>query len=308
VVEKRGRVAVITNLTAPTRSVFLDLSDRVYFEQECGLLGIAFHPEFKTNRYFYVTYTYSTNNADLGIHIRLSRFQASATDPNQAVPESELPLLTQYDGDPWHQAGDLHFGPDGYLYCSIGDGGQWGIENAQRIGQNFFSGILRLDGDKRPGSLLPNPHPGGTTNYAIPPDNPFAGVTRFNGAVVDPAQVRTEFFAVGLRNPWRFSFDLATGELYANDTGSSYREEVNLILKGANYGWPYEEGTVTHSHLLPNGNKPASWLPPIMEYGYEGGAAGSGKAIAGEYYLAEPTFHIWPAAISSRISGPERSV
>jgi uncharacterized repeat protein (TIGR03806 family) len=281
VLEKPGRIMVITNLAAPSLTLFMDLRDRVYFEQECGLVGIAFHPQYASNRYFYLVYTFSPNGTFAGINIQLSRFEASPLDPNQAFPESELPLITQYDGDPWHQAGDLHFSPDGYLYISLGDGGQAGPDNAQHIDANFFSGILRIDVDKRPGSLPPNPHAGSTTNYAIPPDNPFLGATKFNGLPVDPQKVRTEFFAVGLRNPWRFSFDSATGNLYSNDTGDTYREEVNLILKGANYGWPYREGTLTHTNAVPQGYDLSALAPPIAEYGYESGGAGTGKAIAG---------------------------
>src|SRR5262249_12964269 len=96
---------------------------------------------------------------------------------------------------------------------------------------------------KRPGNLGPNPHPAISTNYAIPSDNPFIGVTNFNGAPVDPAKVRTEFYAVGLRNPWRMSLDEPTGLLYIGDPGDSTRDEVNIVVKGGNYGWPFREGT-----------------------------------------------------------------
>jgi uncharacterized repeat protein (TIGR03806 family) len=281
VLEKPGRITVITNLAAPTLTTFMDLRDRVYFEQECGLVGMAFHPGYATNRFFYLVYTFSVDQTFAGINIQLARFETSRLDPNKASPDSELPLITQYDGDPWHQAGDLHFGPDGYLYISLGDGGQAGPENAQRIDLNFFSGILRIDVDKRPGSLPPNPHAGSSIHYAIPPDNPFIGATKFNGLPVDPQTVRTEFFAVGLRNPWRFSFDPATGDLYSNDTGDTYREEVNLILKGGNYGWPYREGTFTHTNAIPLGRDLSALAPPLAEYGYESGGAGTGKAIAG---------------------------
>src|SRR5262249_40631018 len=169
VIEKPGRIAVITNLTEPTRTVFLDITNRVFFEQESGLLGLAFHPQYASNGFFYVTYTFSTNGGFDGVHIRLARFQVSPQDPNQALPDSELPLITQFDGDPWHEGGDLHFGPDGYLYASFGDGGQFAIENVQHIDRDFFGGILRIDVDKRPGSLPPNPYRGVVGDYAIPP-------------------------------------------------------------------------------------------------------------------------------------------
>ena len=269
VLEKPGRIIVIPNLSAPTRRVFLDISDRVFQEQECGLLGIAFHPQFARNRYFYITYT---SGAFWEVQLRLARFEVSPDDPNTALPNSETPLYSLSDGDPWHEGGDLHFGPDGYLYVSVGDGG-FTSQKAQRIDQDLFSGILRLDVDKRPGNLAPNPHPSVTDNYAIPSDNPFVGATSFNGVPVDPEHVRTEYFVIGLRNPWRFSFDALTGYLYSNDTGSEYREEINMIFKGVNYGWPFTEGSLTHTNVLGGAVKPAILFPPLAEYGYEGGGA-----------------------------------
>jgi glucose/arabinose dehydrogenase len=155
----------------------------------------------------------------LAAHDVLSEFRVSATDPNKADPASERRLFAQYDDAPNHNGGDLHFGPDGYLYVSLGDegGGNDSYQNGQRIDRELFAGILRLDVDFRPGSLLPNRNETNpaeawmiTTNYAIPADNPFVGATTFNGASINPTNVRTEFYAVGLRNPWRFSFDPAT--------------------------------------------------------------------------------------------------
>lgn len=280
VLEKPGRIITVTNLAKPNRTVFLDISDRVFHEQESGLLGLAFHPNFAANGRFFVTYTFSSNGSFDGVNFRLSRFTRSPLNPNIALPDTELPLFTQFDGDPWHEGGDLRFGPDGYLYISMGDGGQLGFQNVQRIDRFLFGGILRIDVDKRPGNLAPNPHPGGMVNYSIPADNPFVGASAFNGVPVDMGRLRSEFYAVGLRNPWRFSFDSSTGDLYSNDTGSSFREEVNLILKGANYGWPFTEGSLTHTNLLAAGLKPKNLLPPLAEYGYEGGGSGTGKAIA----------------------------
>jgi glucose/arabinose dehydrogenase len=260
VIEKPGRIAVITNLFEPTRTVFLDITNRVFFEQESGLLGLAFHPQYASNGFFYVTYTFSTNGGFDGVFIRLARFQVSSQDPNLALPDTEVPLLTQFDGDPWHEGGDLHFGPDGYLYASFGDGGQFGVETVQHIDRDFFGGILRIDVDKRAGSLPPNPYRGVIGDFAIPPDNPFVGATRFNGAPLDPGRVRTEYFAVGLRNPWRFSFDPLTQDLYSNDTGSSFREEINLIFKGVNYGWPFDEGSLTLTNVFGEAIRPSELL------------------------------------------------
>ncbi|MEO8426729.1 MAG: PQQ-dependent sugar dehydrogenase [Verrucomicrobiota bacterium] len=271
VLEKPGRIMIITNLAAPDLNIFLDLSGRVFHEQESGLLGIAFHPQFMTNRFFYIAYTFiATTATNTGIHWRLARFEASSQNPNIALPDSELPLITQYDEDPFHESGDLHFGPDGYLYVSVGDEGSAynGFQNAQVIDKDFFSGILRIDVDKRPGSLPPNFHPASTTNYAVPPDNPFINATSFDGLPVSPDKVRTEFYAVGLRNPWRFSFDPETGDLYSNDTGQSDREEIDLIVKGGNYGWPYHEGTLVHTNFLPAEYPSLSLMPPIAEYSH----------------------------------------
>ena len=288
ILEKPGRIVVITNLLKPTRTVFLDIADRVFHDEESGLLGIAFHPEYAENGQFFVTYTFSSDNTFRGVHLRLARFETSPTNPNLALPDSELPLFTQFDGDPWHEGGDLRFGSDGYLYVSTGDGGQFGSKNVQRIDHDFFGGILRLDVDKRPGNLPPNHHPRGTDNYAIPADNPFVDATTFNGIPVQLDRVRTEFYAVGLRNPWRFSFDPMTGDLYSNDTGSNFREEVNVIYKGVNYGWPFTEGSLTLTNVYSGGRKPETLLPPLIEYGYEGGGAGSGKAItAGLLYRGQ---------------------
>ena len=126
------------------------------------------------------------------------------------------------------------FGPDGYLYVSLGDEG-WGNDaygNSQLIDHNFFGAILRLDVDLKPGNLLPNDHPAFRGHYLVPADNPFVNATSFDGNPVDPSRVRTEFYAVGFRNPWRFSFDPQTGDLYCNDTGQVTREEVNLVVPG----------------------------------------------------------------------------
>jgi glucose/arabinose dehydrogenase len=214
VCEHAGNIIVITNLAAPTRTVFMNLTSKVQFSGEAGLLGLAFHPGFATNGYFYVFYVGQTNSSLSDV---VSRFQISATNTNQGDTNSETPLFVQKDRADNHNGGDVHFGPDGYLYIAVGDEGneQNTFHNAQHINSNLFSGILRIDVDKLPGSLAPNPNATAliTTNYAVPADNPFVGATTFDNLPVDPNQVRTEFWAVGLRNPWRFSFDPVTGLL-----------------------------------------------------------------------------------------------
>ena len=251
IAHQTGEVFVLPSLHSPIVASFLSVRSRVAWGGEAGLLGLAFHPGYATNRLFYLFYTASVPQ-DNGVLMedRLSRFQGSPEDPDRALPDSEQILFSQPDFNYNHNAGDLHFGPDGYLYVSLGDGGGNGdIVNAQRINKDFFSGILRIDVDKRPGSLEPNPHHAVWTNlqgeayYSVPPDNPFIGTTNFNGQPIDPATVRTEFWAVGFRNPWRMSFDSLNGKLYAGDVGGGKAEEVNLVVRGGNYGWPYLEGT-----------------------------------------------------------------
>lgn len=281
IVEQIGRISVITNLASPTRTLFLDISDRVQFQSEEGLLALAFHPGYETNRYFYVWYTTRSPRRD-----RLSRFEIDPQNPNRAIEETELIILNQLDEAENHNGGELLFGPDGYLYLSIGDeGGTPSNENVLRIDHDFFAGILRIDVDKRPGSIPPNPHPANSeagVNYAIPPDNPFIGLTTFNGRPVDPAEVRTEFWAVGLRNPWRMSFDPETGFLYCADVGQKQREEVNIITRGGHYGWPYFEGTILAGF---GGSPPEGFgppLPPAQEY-EQGSGAYEGMCIIGGF-------------------------
>jgi glucose/arabinose dehydrogenase/mono/diheme cytochrome c family protein len=274
ILEKRGRIIAITNLAAPTRTVFMDITNQVLgsdvVSDERGLLGLAFHPGFATNGYFYVFYTGTATTSDSGganMHDILSRFQVSAADPNQGDPASEVRLIQQYDEADNHNAGDLHFGPDGYLYVSLGDeggaNGEYG--NAQRIDKDYFSGILRIDVDMLPGNLPPNPHPSTTPNYLVPADNPFVGATKFNGLSVDPNNVRTEFWAVGLRNPWRFSFDYSSGTVYCGDVGQNTREEIDIIVKGGNYGWNFREGNIA----FPGGPTPPPGFvetKPLLDY------------------------------------------
>jgi glucose/arabinose dehydrogenase/mono/diheme cytochrome c family protein len=286
VCEKTGVLKLIPDVTAasPTQSVFLDLpalltsrGETLSSSGEQGLLGVAFHPNYATNRYFYVFYSVKSPSTGSTIYERVSRFTTQAGNPNAADTTSELNLINQVDVATNHNGGDLHFGPDGYLYISVGDGGDQNDteNNAQHIDKNFFSGILRIDVDKKAGNPAPNlPHPAiptdsGSARYAVPSDNPFIGFTSYNGTAIVAGTLRTEFYAVGLRNPWRFSFDSLTGELWTGNVGQDKYEGVELITKGCNCGWSFYE----QNH---NGPKIASvpggftYTHPVYEYAHSG--------------------------------------
>ncbi len=282
--EHGGVIDVITNLAAPNRTVFMDLTSRTVFSGEAGLLSVAFHPGFATNGYFYVSY----NGTNSSLSDIVSRFKISAANSNQGDPSSELKMYVQPDRANNHNGGDIHFGPDGYLYISVGDeGNEYNtFHNAQHIDQNLFAGMLRIDVDKLPGNIAPNPDTGATItgNYSIPSDNPFIGATSFDGISVNPAQVRTEFWAVGLRNPWRFSFDPATGILYCGDVGQDTVEEVDIIKGGDNYGWATYEGTLSPPPGVTTNGQPVARNVtfPIIQYNH-GSAINQGNCVIGGY-------------------------
>lgn len=303
VLEKGGRIIVITNLAAPNKTTFLDLQSKVVTSSECGLLGMAVHPGYLSNRFCFVFYSLNTRSTNTsgqtlnGLHQRLSRFEIDPDNPNRLQINTELPLLTMYDRADNHNGGDIHFGPDGYLYIGTGDegGGNDSFQNSQRIDKEFWSGMLRIDVDKRPGSLAPNPHSAhfptsnsyvngyghgaGEVHYSIPSDNPFVGSTSFNGRVLVADRVRTEFWAVGLRNPWRFSFDSRTGELFCGDVGQDAREEIDVIVKGGNYGWSFREGKIGRPG---SPAPPAAFrrIDPIVDYP-RGSGAMQGSSVTG---------------------------
>ena len=289
VLEKTGLVRVISDATAasPTASTFLDLNavqsakgETLSTDSEQGLLGLAFHPNYAVNGYFYVYYSGKTSAGT--VYERISRFKVSAADPSKADAASEYGLISQLDEAGNHNAGGMAFAADGYLYVTVGDegGGNDQYANSQKIDKDFFSAFLRLDVDKKAGNLAPNAHAavvkdGTVARYSVPADNPFVGATSFNGVAVTPANVRTEFYAVGLRNPWRWSFDPGSataskpnGDLWCADVGQDAYEEIDLIAKGGNYGWAYREGL----HAGPKGTAPAAatFTDPIYEYVHPG--------------------------------------
>ncbi len=291
IVERDGRILIIENLGNPTLREFMDIRDRVVAgawstdiesRRTEGLSSIAFHPNFRLNGRFFVTYNLITSTSQgNGHHNRLSEFRATG-NPRVGDPNSEIPLITQFDEGPGHNINDAHFGPDGYLYVASGDEGDGGngddYRNAQKIDKDFFSGILRIDVDKRSGNFPPNQHPAASDHYAVPADNPFVGISTWQGSSIDSAKVRDEFWAIGLRNPWRISFDPANGNLYAGDVGQHGREEINRIVRGGNYGWSFREGELTG----PGGNPPegVDLIAPLYRYGI-GTGPNQGYSVTG---------------------------
>ncbi|RYD25703.1 MAG: hypothetical protein EOP87_23970, partial [Verrucomicrobiaceae bacterium] len=291
--ERLAKIKHIPDVTAasPTQNVFLDLqavvAGRTPTETiqnwdlgENGLLGLAFHPQYATNGFFYVAYTVRINGGSY--YQRISRFKVSVDDPTVADPASELILLQQLDEVFNHNGGDLHFGPnDGYLYYAAGDEANPSDYklNSQKINKDFFCGVFRIDVDKKPGNPAPNAHAAiptdsGVARFSVPIDNPYVHTSlggawngNYNGAAVTPLSgVRTEFWATGLRHTWRMSFDSVTGDLWGGDVGQDTYEEVNRIMKAGNYGWVYREGAHVFNNS-PIGTAPAGYvsIDPVYE-------------------------------------------
>ena len=270
IAEQEGRVWRVTQLsTQPKKTLFLDLSDRVHSKQESGFIGFELHPQFEKNGYIYAFYTFLTSlGGNEGLHDRLSQFQFKGKIGTTVDIKTEKAMFTQFDQHYDHNGGDLHFGPDGYLYISLGDegGGYDEYNNSQRIDHDYFGGILRIDVDKKINNFQPNNHIGLHGNYLVPRDNPFVGATNFGGKPVNQKKLRTEFWAVGLRNPWRMAFDPKNGKLYTGDTGDHVREEINIIKRGGNYGYPIFEGTPEGPKYNASAKR-SDYIFPEAEYG-----------------------------------------
>jgi glucose/arabinose dehydrogenase len=271
VVEQAGKIRILQAGTIlPT--AFLDITARVTFSGEMGLLGVAFHPGFAQNGRFYVNYV-RTIPVTLQIQTVIAEYQVSAADANQADPATERILLTVDQPFQNHKAGQIAFGPDKFLYFGLGDGGSGGDPNGN--GQNLqthLGKMLRIDVDHTSGSLP----------YAIPADNPFAA----GGGL-------PEIWAYGLRNPFRFSFDTATGKLFVGDVGQDAYEEIDILQKGGDYGWNVMEGM--HCYNATTCNMTGLMLP-IAEYPHPEGEAIIGgyvyhgteiPALAGSYIFAD---------------------
>ncbi|MBI2479781.1 MAG: PQQ-dependent sugar dehydrogenase [Planctomycetia bacterium] len=257
-VTQQGVIHVIPNDPAVEQTTtFLDIESRVVYqdkENEEGMLGLAFHPDYERNGEFFVYYT-TTAAPHTSV---VSRFRVSKDNPNQADPNFEEELL-RVEQPYWnHNGGSLAFGPDGCLYISLGDGGS--ANDPHGNGQNLetlLGSILRINVDRRDEGK----------NYSIPQDNPF----------VRHERARSEIWAFGLRNVWGMSFDRETGQLWAADVGQNIWEEINLITRGGNYGWNLREAKHKFGE---NGAEPRDDLiDPIWEYHHDIGK--SGKSITG---------------------------
>ncbi len=296
-IEKNGAIRTFPNrpeVAAAEVKTFLDISSRVYNSSDSGMTAIVFHPEFgvagSTNRgYVYITYKWRPN-PDLGAnpafsYYRLSRF----TVPDGTMvadTNSEIVLLQQFDQQEWHDSGNLMFGLDGYLYFGVGDEGgandQYNV--TQVINERLMSGIFRVDVNTNPTNSHPiirqpfhHPNlPAGwpesfSTNYFVPNDNPFVNP---NGSNLE------EYYALGFRNPYRFTQDLVTGRIWIGDVGQSTREEVDILRPGRNYQWAFMEGSVVGPKA-----RPATVIgieqPPLWDYPHNNG---DGCIIGGYVY------------------------
>ena len=310
VVGQHGVIRVIKSgsvLSTP----FLDISSRIGIDSERGLLGMAFPPQYANKGYFYVYYTRVDGNN------QVSRFHITS-NPDIANPSSEEPILTlPHPNFANHNGGQLAFGPDGFLYIGPGDGGSGGdpFGNAQNT-NSLLGKLLRIDVEPHvavpaaPGAnnfylplLFGNLNSSNNLPYRIPPNNPFVGQPNH----------RHEIWALGLRNPWRFSFDRQTGDLYIGDVGQDQMEEVDFqpasSQGGENYGWNILEGTLCY----PNGpcTPPANYSPPVATYLHGandsiGCALTGGFVYRGSSYPALQGIYFYADYCSGRIWGMQK--
>jgi glucose/arabinose dehydrogenase len=269
VVEQAGEVRVFVNdPVVTTGSPFIDIRGRVIGGGELGLLGMAFHPDFPADPRVFLSYTHI--DAVLGLVSRISQF--STPDGGLTLdPDSEQVLITIDQPEDNHNGGNIAFGPDGFLYIGMGDGGgandQHGtIGNAQLL-TTLLGKMLRVDIAAGANGML----------YSIPADNPFvANAAAPCGTTGVGSQNCPEIFASGFRNPWRWSFDRDTGQLWVGDVGQSAREEIDRVALGGNYGWRCFEGTVNTGRDC---GSPQNPQPPVAEYDN----SSAGTAVTGGY-------------------------
>ncbi|MGB5554660.1 MAG: PQQ-dependent sugar dehydrogenase, partial [Flavobacteriaceae bacterium] len=298
VVEQSGRIKVFqNNKSTSDQQIFLDIRNEVSFSsgQEIGLLGLAFHPNFKQNGYFFVYYTRNSSVANIGVEIVIARYKVNANNPNQADVSSRLEILSfdKNQNHSNHNGGKIAFGPDGYLYASFGDGGGGGDpnKNAQNL-NNPFGSILRIDIDIDGNNPLESNPDAPNGNYEIPSDNPLLGKSGMD-----------ELYAWGIRNTWKFSFEPSTNRMWGADVGQNEYEEINLIQKGGNYGWNRFEANATYNSATSLAANPD--IKPIFQYdhnngdvsitgGYVYNGASNNTNLLGKYIYADyVTGRVW---------------
>ncbi len=295
VCEQAGRIRLVANGKLQPEPV-LDLQATVVKSRgydERGLLGLALHPGFAQNRKFYVYYSARSGRGGANHKSVVEEYKMAS--PERADPKSGRVLLEFDQPESNHNGGDMAFGPDGFLYIAVGDGGGAGDRHGERgNGQNLntlLGKILRIDVNGSP--------------YGIPADNPF----------VNRQQVRPEIFAYGLRNPWRLSFDRQTGRLFVGDVGQNLFEEVDIVRKGGNYGWRIREGL----HPFDDNQKAPDLVDPIAEYPHgpegisvAGGYVYRGKGVpqlAGKYLFGDfigPVYYLSQSSEGAWTRGPVR--
>ena len=288
VLEQRGTIYVFQNDPSVTeKTMFLDIRDKVIHDGERGLLGLAFHPEYENNGYFFVNYT-----APDPLRTVVSRFQVTPENPNISDESSEH-IIIQID-QPFsnHNGGQIVFGPERYLYIGMGDGGWFGdpLNNGQDL-TSLLGAILRIDVDTVSANL----------NYGIPIDNPFVG---------DSLGIRDEIYAYGLRNPWRFSFDGYNNMCWIADVGQDLYEEIDILESGGNYGWKIMEGD--HCYSPATGCDTSGLIFPIYTYDHSIGESITGgfvyrgtlvPDIYGKYIFADFEYgDVWSLAYNGENS------
>ncbi len=260
VVEQKGIIRVFNNSqNIAVAEIFLDIRDRVLFSGEQGLLGLAFHPKYRENGLFFVDYVAANPTRTV-----IARYSVTSNNLNLADKNSEIIVFEITQPFANHKGGQIAFGPDGFLYIGMGDGGSEGdpLGNGQNC-SSMLGKILRIDVNRQSQNR----------SYAVPIDNPFTG---------NALGYHEEIYAYGFRNPWRFSFDNVTGKLWVGDVGQDRLEEIDLVEKGNNYGWNIMEGNFCYNPS--NGCNITGLELPVYEYNHS-----LGNAIIGGYVYRGPS-------------------
>ena len=290
VLEKGGKIKIFENRQDVKEAhLYIDLSKKIFSQGESGLLGIAFDPNYSDNHYVYIHYnTPALKGVDCQMHCTVvSRFkQSSETKLN---PKTEKVILSIPQTSPYHSGGDIAFGPDGYLYVGVGDDASDDRTPSQNR-TNLMGAMLRIAIDEE-------------TGYSIPEDNPFYTEITENEGPGKGKEIKKEIWAYGLRNPYRFSFDEKTGLLWLGDIGKDRFEEIDIIVKGGNYGWPIFEGPASFDpHHPAFARLKRDYIKPISSYGRKDGQSiTAGFVYRGEYYKKLTGKYIYADYGSGRI-------